>query len=74
MKIRGVVLNVKTNEIKETEEEFDENQFALFQKSIKQMKMQEIISHKMNELLRQMAIQELIKEGKIKPEDLKEIQ
>jgi len=78
MKLKGIQVNVRNGQIKEVCEEIPDEEYQKRQQFINKLAKQEqirnLISQKMNELLKQMAIEELVKEGKIKPEDLEEIQ
>jgi len=78
MKLKGIQADVRDGQIREVYEEISDEEYQKRQQFIdklaKQEQIKNLISQKMNELLKQMAIEELIKEGKIKPEDLEEIQ
>jgi len=74
MKLRGLQVDVKTKEIKEVFEEISDEEYQKrleeAKKAEEEMRIREMIEAKKREILERQAIQELIKEGKLK-EDIK---
>jgi len=70
MKLRGLQVDVKKKEIKEVFEEISDEEYQKrleeAKKIEKERKVRELIEVKKREILERQAIQELIKEGKLK--------
>ena len=74
MRIKGLRVDVRSGKVEEVFEEIDD---AVYQQRLEEMrrleeerKREELIRLKKEEILRRQAVEELIKEGKLKEENL----
>lgn len=74
VKIRGIKVDVKTKKKEIVEEEIPDHEYQKRLKEAERIRKEEekrmLIEQKKRELLERQAIHELIKEGKLKPQDV----